>query len=189
MASLLLRFLPIALLALAACEPPSTTPEVGAAVVDALPEPLVATPVDLVSLPGPVEATIAQLREIADVGGYRDLARLADMTPDFVSNTAGMSHRDYWYLKLRTGDWPMAHVGRLLDQPHAIVETDRGLTYVWPSLATLPPDEYAPADVRAVDALLGEGQADAIREGAPWPGYVLGIAEDGTWLYFVSGEG
>jgi len=25
--------------------------------------------------------------------------------------------------------------------------------------------------------------------GERWPGYVLGIAEDGTWLFFYSGSG
>ena len=30
---------------------------------------------------------------------------------------------------------------------------------------------------------------EALRRGGVWPGYVLGIAEDGTWLYFISGSG
>jgi hypothetical protein len=117
------------------------------------------------------------------------MARLADATPGFRSNAGDMSHQDYWYLKLRTGDWPMAHVGEVLAQPHAVTPTAHGKVYVWPGLATLRAEAITPADARAIDALLGEGQAEAIRKGGRWPGYVLGIAEDGTWLYFISGEG
>jgi hypothetical protein len=56
-------------------------------------------------------------------------------------------------------------------------------------MATLPVDQITPAIAREMDRLLGEGQADAIRNGLAWPGYVLGVAEVGTWLYFVSGAG
>jgi hypothetical protein len=172
----------LALAAMAgACDAPAQSDVVGAAIVDL---PLVQEP-----LPEPVLATVRQLREIAATGGYRDMARLADAVPGFRSNNAGMSHRDYWYLKLRTGDWPMAMVGNLLDQPYAVAETTRGKVFVWPRLAALEREAITPADASAIDDLLGAGQAQAIREGAIWPGYVLGILEDGTWLYFVSGEG
>ena len=70
-----------------------------------------------------------------------------------------------------------------------VTETPRGKVYVWPWLATLKPAAITPAAAREIDLLLGEGQADLLREGGLWPGYVLGVAEDGTWLYFVSGSG
>lgn len=180
--SLRQRLAPLALLALlAACEAPLASPKVGAAEVE-LPQPVE-------TLPEAVIATVSQLRDISANGTYRDMAKLADATPGFRSNTAGMSHRDYWYLKLRTGDWPMAHVGQVLAQPYAVTPTAQGKVYVWPRLATLRGASITAADASAIDALLGEGQADAIRGGASWPGYVLGIADDGTWLYFLTGEG
>ncbi len=173
---------PAALLAMAvACDAPLTAEAPGAAMVQ-LPAPLE-------PLPEPVQATVIQLRQISATGGYRDMARLADATPGFRSNAGDMSHQDYWYLKLRTGDWPMAHVGEVLSQPYGVTPTAHGNVYVWPSFATLPGEAITPADARAIDALIGEGQADLIRNGGKWPGYVLGIAEDGTWLYFISGEG
>jgi len=164
-----------------ACDAPPSAAPVGAAVVAA---PEVKDP-----LPEAVLATVARLREVAATGSYRDLARLAEETPGFRSNAAGMSHQDYWYLKLRTGDWPMAQVERVLSYRHGVTGTARGKVYVWPWLAALKPEAITPAAAREIDRLLGEGQADTLRRGEIWPGYVLGIAEDGTWLYFVSGSG
>lgn len=166
------------------CEPPPAQEAAEVVPVEAPETPPAAKP-----LPPAVMATVARLREIGASGSYRDMAKLADQTPDFRSNAAGMSHRDYWYLKLRTGDWPMAQMERLLALPHAVRPSDIGDIYIWPALATLEPDDITPAAARDIDRLLGEGQAEAIRNGDVWPGYVLGIAEDGVWLYFVSGAG
>lgn len=167
----------------AACDPPPA-PVLVAAVVE-LPSPVQAE----APLPPAVAATVAQLREIGANGSYRDMAKLADLTPHFRSNNAEMGHRDYWYLKMRTGDWPMAQMERLLGFRHAVRPSERGNIYIWPRLATVAPDEITPGIAREIDRMLGEGQAEAIRNGEVWPGYVLGIAEDGTWLYFVSGAG
>lgn len=166
---------------LASCDaPPARTP-VGAAVV--------ASPQAKGTLPEPVVATVNRLHEIAATGSYRDLARMASETPGFRSNAAGMSHQDYWYLKLRTGDWPMAQVETALSYRYGVTETPSGKVYVWPWMAALAPEAITPAAEREIDRLLGAGQAEALRRGEVWPGYVLGIAEDGTWLYFVSGSG
>lgn len=165
----------------AACNPPPDPEPVGAAIV--------ALPQAEAPLPAAVAATVAQLREIGRNGSYRDMARLADATPGFRSNHGEMSHKDYWYLKMRTGDWPMAQMERLLSFPYAVQRSARGPIYIWPRVATLPVHKITAADARDIDRLLGEGQAEAIRDGQPWPGYVLGIAEDGTWLYFLSGAG
>ena len=72
---------------------------------------------------------------------------------------------------------------------YTVANSDRGKVYIWPWMATLKPDEITPAAERDIAKLLGEGQAQVLRRGGVWPGYVLGIAEDGTWLYFVSGSG
>jgi hypothetical protein len=172
----------LAALALPACDPPPDARPVGAAMV----EPAAA---QREALPPEVAKTVDELRRIAREGSYRDLAKLADQTPDFRSNNAGMTHSEYWYLKLRTGDWPMAQVGNLLSYRFTISDSSQGKIYIWPWMAILKPEEITPAAAREIDRLLGEGQADALRGGAIWPGYVLGIREDGTWLYFISGSG
>jgi hypothetical protein len=163
-----------------ACDAPPAAP-VGAAQVD--------LPPSLAPLPEAVVETVRKLRDIAHDGAYRDMAALADATPGFRSNNAGMTHKDYWYLKMRAGDWPMAQAEKLLTYRHTVAETPQGRVYIWPWMAVLKPADITPAAERDINRLLGDGQAEAIRGGGPWPGYVLGIAEDGTWLYFVSGSG
>ena len=166
----------------AGCDAPPAGGPVGAAQV----EVTYAQP----ALPEAVTTTIQRLREISATGSYRDMARMAEETPGFRSNWAGMRHQDYWYLKLRTGDWPMAQVEqgagvslrRLRDRRRHASTSGRA----WPRWRR---NEITPAVARDIDRLLGEGKAAAIKAGEPWPGYVLGIAEDGTWLYFVSGAG
>jgi hypothetical protein len=180
-AVLRLSLLAVAALLSAACDPPPQAVREGA--------PKVETPSVNAALPPAVDATVKTLVKLAEAGSYRDMAKLADQTPGFRSNNAGMNHKDYWYLKLRAGDWPMAHMQKVLEQDHALVETAEGQVYIWPALALVRLEQITPAKAREIDALLGQGQADAVRAGAPWPGYVLGISEDGTWLYFVSGAG
>jgi hypothetical protein len=171
----------MALCLAAACDPPESSQPVGAAVVE--PEEQ-ADP-----LPPPVAATVKLLKEVAEQGSYRDLARLADAAPSFRSNNAGMSHADYWNLKTRTGDWPGEHMLKLFAYKHTVVESPQGKVYIWPYMATLKSHEITTANEREIDRLLGRGQADALRAGDIWPGYVLGIREDGLWLYFLSGSG
>ena len=169
------------MLVVSGCDAPPEARPIGAAEVDLPPvqEPL----------PDAVVETVRKLREIAESGTYRDMARLADATPGFRSNNARMSHRDYWYLKMRAGDWPMAQAEKLLGYRYAVADTSGGKVFIWPWMATLKPSAITPAAERDIAQLLGEGQAEALRRGGVWPGYVLGIAEDGTWLYFISGSG
>ena len=165
---------------LAACDPPATPATEAAASSEAR---------EAGTLPDAVARTVRRLKDIAESGGYRELAQLASESPDFRSNGAGLSDREYWSLKERTGDFPAEQVGRVLAYPFTVVQTPRGKVYIWPALATLKASEITPAEARDIDRLLGEGQANELRKGATWPGYVLGIREDGQWLYFVSGSG
>jgi hypothetical protein len=167
--------------ALTACDAPKSSEPSGAAVVSE------ATRQD--PLPAPVAATVRQLQGIAKSGGVHDLAKLADATADFRSNNAGLSHLEYWNLKLRTGDWPMAQIDKLLAYRFTVADSTQGKVYIWPWMALLKPSEITPGAAREIDKLLGPGSADLLRKGAVWPGYVLGIREDGLWLYFLSGSG
>ena len=165
---------------LAACDPPEAPLTEAASHDEAAAD---------AALPDAVARTVRHLRDIARHGGYRELAQFASETPDFRSNTAGLSDREYWSLKERIGDFPAEQVGRVLSFPHPVADTPQGKIYIWPALAMLTADEITPAEAREIDRLLGQGQADELRKGAIWPGYVLGIREDGQWLYFVSGSG
>jgi hypothetical protein len=175
------RLFYIAALMFAACDAPEAPTTKGAAVVE---------PSSRVEpMPPPVAATVQRLREIADSGSYRDLARLAEQASDFRSNNADLGHADYWNLKMRTGEFPMVQIEKLLSYRFTVEPSSQGKIYIWPWMATLKPGEITPEAARDIDQLLGRGAADALRAGAIWPGYVLGIREDGLWLYFVSGSG
>ena len=140
-----------------------------------------------IELPPAVVATRDVLEGIARVGSPWDMAKLARMTPGFRSNAGGLDHADYWYLKYRTGDWPMEHVAKVLAYPPGVEETEGGLVYVWPYMALKRASEITPKVHRDNEELLGAEAAQRVAIGADWPGYRLGIAEDGTWLYFYTG--
>ncbi len=149
-------------------------------------EPVAVEPA-AIELPGPVRAKVNALEAIARDGSPWDMARLANQTPGFRSNAGGLDHADYWYLKYRTGDWPMAHVGKVLAYPPGVVEGEGGLVYVWPYMALKRPSQLTPKVLRDVETLLGAEAAQQVAVGGEWPGYRLGVAEDGTWLYFYTG--
>lgn len=179
LASLLLTVASIG--ALTACDPPPSAGPVGAAVV--------VRPPESEPLPRPVEATVKRLLGIAAAADVRAMAAYANETPGFRSNAAGMTHLEYWYLKMRAGDVPMVHMQRILSYRPAVRDSPQGKVYVWPGLAFTDAEDITGAKAREIDALLGPGQAEAIRNGGIWSGYLLGIREDGLWLYFLSGEG
>jgi hypothetical protein len=178
---LLLTSFAVATCLLGACDAPKDAGPVGAAEIE--------VPHQAEPLPEDVVATVKLLKQIAKQGSYRDLARLANMTTDFRSNNGGMTHSEYWNLKQRTGDFPAIHLEKVLAYPHTVADSVQGKVFIWPYMAMLKPGEITPAAAREIDQLLGEGQAMELRKGGVWPGYVLGIREDGRWLYFVSGSG
>lgn len=166
---------------LVACDAPKDAEPVGAAVVEPPPQ--------VEPLPSEVAKTVDLLKRTAGQGSYRDLARLANMTRDFRSNNGGMSHTEYWDLKQRTGDFPAIQIEKVLAYPHTVADSAQGRVFIWPYMAMLKPEEISTTAAREIERLLGEEQAEEVRNGAMWPGYVLGIREDGLWLYFVSGSG
>ena len=97
-----------------------------------------------------------KLKQIAASGTYRDMAALADATPGFRSNNANMTHKDYWYLKMRSGDWPMAQADKLLGYRYAVADTSVGKVYIWPWMARLKPEQITPVAERDISRLLGE---------------------------------
>lgn len=148
----------------------------------------VAAPASPVELPPAVVETVGALTEIARNGSTWDMARLARATPGFRSNSGELDHADYWYLKYRTGDWPMEHVGRVLAYAPAVAELDGQLIYVWPYMANVAPNAITPKVRRDAEHILGAEGAQRFAAGAPWPGYRLGISADGVWRYFYTGS-
>lgn len=169
-----------AAMALAACAPPQEARFASTPVpASAMPDPARLTPA--------AEATLARLRQAAASGDYREMATLASLNPDFRSNDAGWTHSAWWYLKLRTGDWPTRHLERVLAYRHGVRHTPDGRVFVWPYMAALEPGDITPAAARDMDELAGVGEARRMKAGDRWSGYSLGVREDGTWLWFSAG--
>lgn len=59
--------------------------------------------------------------------------------------------------------------------------------WVWPGFFLRPVAEWSAADRREAERLLGEDFAALTGSGA-YLGYRVGVAEDGTWQYFVAGD-
>jgi hypothetical protein len=166
-------------LLLCGCAPPETAQLTSAAPIHSEDRQL---------LTSQAEAIVERLKAVADGGDWRDMVRLASANVDFHSNDAGWSHASYWYLKLRTGDWPTRQMGRILAYRHGVKQTPDGRVFVWPYMAALAPGEINAAAAHDMDELAGEGEAERVRAGGRWSGYSLGVREDGTWLWFASGS-
>lgn len=60
--------------------------------------------------------------------------------------------------------------------------------WVWPAFFIRPVEEWSESDHREAVRLLGEERAAAEISYGAYLGYRVGIAEDGTWRYFIAGD-
>ena len=139
------------------------------------------------------EATLEAIRAAAASGSQQELARLAAQHEGFRSNFAEADHFDHWYMRRRMGSDPNLAILAVLEEPFATREVGAEIWYVWPDLATLPPetlvsDRLSFLDRERVRRLLGESGMQRLAEGEPWPGYRLAVSESGRWVYFLDGN-
>ncbi|MCR9271282.1 MAG: hypothetical protein ACX94B_11005 [Henriciella sp.] len=176
---------------LSACGNGDGTPRVRVS-VDAA--PAVTAPVEIETpvtpLTEPVNAKIADIREILDRNSLTRLVRLANSEENFVSNFAGESHRVHWDLLRRTGFDPLMRLGALLEGPYGTRQVGDQTWYIWPDFAALEADDLLPekldfADRARLEDLVGAPGLERIRNGESYPGIRTAIADDGRWLYFV----
>lgn len=139
------------------------------------------------------EALLGQIRASAQAGSVRDLARLADTFPEFVSNFGGATPFDHWYMQRRMGSEPNEALLRILEEPYAARRVGEEIWYIWPDLAALPPEALQPERLSFKDrarlrALIGQAGIDAIAAGEGYPGHRMAISSAGRWVYFVDGN-
>lgn len=60
--------------------------------------------------------------------------------------------------------------------------------YVWPYLAELPPQAWSAEQQADLERMMPQAAAEATRRSGRYRYWSLGIAEDGTWHFFVRGE-
>lgn len=178
-------------LALAACSDNDGAPRVRMMVSAA---PAVTTPVEveetITPLTEPVEAKIADIRDVLERNSLSRLVRLAGAEENFVSNFAGESHRVHWDLLRRTGFDPLMRLEALLDGPYGTRQVGEQTWYIWPDFAARDAEDLMPerldfADRARLRELVGDTGLDRIRAGESYPGLRTAIADDGRWLYFV----
>lgn len=137
-------------------------------------------------------AEVAQTRaDIAEAAAACDFERLAELAGDEFTYSFGASGdpAGHWRREEASGAEPLRYLIELLDRPHATVVVEGDEQYVWPSAFQYEnwqdvPDE----DRRALLPLYDEDDfADFERFGG-YIGYRVGVAADGTWLFFVAGD-
>ena len=91
---------------------------------------------------------------------------------------------DYWRAAEERGDPLLRRMAKL----PALTPTHQHGLWAWPAFFTRPVEEWTAADHREARRLLGEdGVATQTASGA-YLGYRLGIADGGTWQYFIAGD-
>lgn len=114
-----------------------------------------------------------------------DFAALDALAPPDLRYTFG-DHGDAvasWREAEERGEPVLRWLAELL---RATPANDHGL-WVWPAFFTRTVAEWSPDDRRQVERLLGEDVESLTGSGA-YLGYRVGIADDGTWRYFIAGD-
>jgi hypothetical protein len=135
-------------------------------------------------LPADAAATRAALLEAAEEGDHDRVAALAG---DAFSYTFGGPVEGgpaaYWrQLEQETGERPLEILAALLRLPYTLHEG----TYTWPFAFDTPLDELSEYERGLLGEVVDVGEAYA--GGVGYAGWRTGIAPDGQWRFFVTGD-
>jgi len=92
----------------------------------------------------------------------------------------------YWRRLEEEGEVPILgdYLPLILSGPFA----KRGDIYVWPSAYAKKPSEWTATDRRWLRNLYSEQEIRGFERAGAYLGWRVGVREDGTWLFFVSGD-
>lgn len=92
----------------------------------------------------------------------------------------------YWRRLEEQGEVPILgdYLPVILSGPFA----KRGDIYVWPSAYARKPSEWTAEDRRWLRNLYTEKEIRGFKRAGAYLGWRVGIRQDGTWLFFVSGD-
>ena len=166
----------VAAVLLAGCGSSSETVTVTTTVAQTVTEP---SPGDATALPDAVEETRRGLLEAAESG---DVEALEPFVTDRLSYTFGEPVEggaiEYFKQLEAEGQDPLGTLAKLLQLPYTLAQGN----YVWPWVYTVPATDLTDYEKQ----LLGEFADDFA--GTTYLGYRVGIAPDGTWIFFVAGD-
>ena len=137
-------------------------------------------------LPPSVAATRAAIARAAVACDYAALDSLAASSDFSYSFGDGGAPADYWREAEAAGEQPLWYLVRTLALPSFREQYDPAEPplFVWPSVFT---DEPTEEDWAALEGVYSIEEIEAYRE-IGFIGYRVGIAEDGTWKFFVAGD-
>jgi hypothetical protein len=134
---------------------------------------------DASAVPDEVEATRRGLLEAAQSG---DVEALRPFVTDRLSYTFGEPVEggavEYFKQLEAQGQDPLGTLAKLLQLPSTLAQGN----YVWPWVYTVQASDLTDYEKQ----LLGEFADDFA--GQTYLGYRVGIAPDGTWIFFVAGD-
>lgn len=132
-------------------------------------------------LPGPVAETRATLFDLASACDYEGLAALVADNGTTVSYGDTDNPIPLWVAEGWTANEPISLLARLLTMTPG--RHDDGW-YAWPAVHV---DSDTEANWREIEEAGLDGIVEAT-DGRAYYGYRVGIAPDGTWMFFVAGD-
>ncbi|HLU31932.1 MAG TPA: hypothetical protein VK088_09215 [Acidimicrobiia bacterium] len=146
--------------------------------------PCVPTELDLPDqdLPAPVAETRRALFDLASACDYEGLAELVAVDGTTISYGAPDDPFAFWVGEARRGTEPLSVLTRLLAMSPGLHADG---WYGWPAVHVDPGSEanWEELDEAGIDDGVVESP-----EGRAYYGYRVGIAADGTWMFFVAGD-
>jgi hypothetical protein len=145
---------------------------------------------ELEGLPAAVAETRRAIWEAATTCDWAALERLIpdEFSFSFAFRGGRLAVAEWQDLEAQ-GGMPMYYLVELLTRPYRRLEFDAGTYYVWPSAFAYPDWASVPtADREALRPLYGDREFDGFADFGGYVGYRIGIADDGTWRYFIAGD-
>ena len=146
--------------------------------------PCVPTELDLPGqdLPAPVVETRRALFDLASTCDYEGLAALVAVDGTTISYGAPDDPVAFWVGEARSGTEPLSVLARLLAMTPGLHADG---WYGWPAVHVDPGTEAYWEELE--EAGIDDGVVES-PEGRIYYGYRVGIAADGTWMFFVAGD-
>lgn len=146
-------------------------------------------------LPAQVAAMRQAILDAANSGvieEMREAIELSEIKPEF-GPAVDTDPIDHWKKLSSDGEGReiLAALTGILEMGWARRPVSNGkgrAMYVWPYLAEMPLRDLSPAQDADLRRLVRGPEAEAMRQSGRYTHWSLGIAEDGTWHYFVRGQ-
>ncbi len=137
-------------------------------------------------LPPQVEAKRQAIYKAALTRNYEKLA--AEAASNFHYSFGGEYEGGFvGYLKLAgqdEGETAFDIIPTLLKLPYAV----RDDLYTWPSVFTIEPSKWTPADIAMMRTFLTDEDIESYRQFGGYIYYRLGITYEGNWTFYLAGD-